>query len=112
MFGFLKILAMIIDALPTVIKMIDIAEVAIGPGNGAQKLDMVKNTVQTAYTVSGEVESTFGAIWPVFETAIGHVVATKKQAAPVEQDPAQAVPVEQPSEHPYAPTAFDNNIML
>lgn len=112
MFGFLKILGLIIEALPTVVKMIDVAEAAIGPGNGAAKLDMVKNTVQTAYTVSGEVESSFGTIWPIFETAIGHVVAAKKQAVTVEQDPAPAIPADSPAEHPYAPTAIDPSIIM
>lgn len=112
MFGFLKILVLMIDALPTVVKMIDIAEAAIGPGNGAQKLDMVKSTVQTAYTVSGEVETAFNSIWPIFETAIGHVVAAKKQSVTADPDPAPAVPIEQPAKHPFAPMSIDPSVIM
>lgn len=112
MFGFLKVLGLLIDVMPAVVKMIDVAESVIGPGKGATKLAMVKNTVQTAYTVSNEVESSFDVLWPVFETAIGYVVASKKQAAPVEQDPASAAPAEQPAEHPYAPMSIDPSVIM
>lgn len=112
MFGFMKMLGLVIDALPAVVKMIDVAEAVVGPGNGATKLAMVKNTVQTAYAVSNDVESSFDSIWPVFESSIGHIVAANKQIVKVEPDPAPNIPDDNPAEHPYAPVALNPSIVL
>lgn len=115
MFAFIRILSLVIDALPAVVKMIDVAEAAIGPGNGASKLEMVKNTVQGAYNVSNEVEHSFDDIWPVFATAIGRVVAANKQAAPVAQPVAPDAPAQEATaaaEHPFAPVAIDPSIIM
>lgn len=108
---FLKMLGLIIDVMPLTLKMIDVAETAIGPGKGAAKLDMVKNVVQTAYTVAEDVQAPFETLWPVFDTLIGHAVASAK-AAPVAVAVQPAAEVVQPAEHPYAPTGMDSSIMM
>lgn len=62
---------------PLVIQFVEQAEVLMpASGNGAAKLQMVKEWLKAAYAGFVGLESTFDDIWPTLEGMIAALVAT------------------------------------
>jgi hypothetical protein len=73
MLAFLQILALLIAMLPDLIKLMGTVQSALGTGTGSQKLEIVKNTVQTAYDVAQPTSVAFEAFWPKVATLIASI---------------------------------------
>lgn len=73
MLAFFQILGLIIGMLPDLIKLMGTVQTALGSGTGAQKLEIVKSTVQTAYDVAKPVSTSFEEFWPKVASLIGTI---------------------------------------
>jgi len=72
---FFEILKLIISLLPLLIKAIQAVEEAIpGGGKGADKLELLKSLVQTAYETSNKVTVSFEQLWPSLAGTIQAIV--------------------------------------
>lgn len=73
--GFIEILKMILTLFPLVIQAVQAIEAAIPTGgNGQAKLELIKNTLQSAYDASTQAFGTFEQIWPVLKNVVSGIV--------------------------------------
>lgn len=72
---FFEILKLIISLFPLLIKAIQAVEEAIPVGGkGADKLELLKSLVQTAYETSNKVSASFEQIWPALSGTVKAIV--------------------------------------
>lgn len=65
----------IISLLPAIIDAVKAIESALPQsGMGAQKLALIRATLQSAYGIAKDVTGTFDQIWPAIESTVGAVV--------------------------------------
>lgn len=73
---FMSIVKTILSLLPAIIQAVQAIEQALpAGGNGAAKLDLIKNALQSAYSVSNDVVGSFEQIWPAISGTVAAVVA-------------------------------------
>ncbi len=73
--NFVAIIKVALSLLPAVIEAIKAIEAAIPEsGAGAQKLEIIKATLQKAHEVGGDTVGAFEQYWPVLSTMVGSVV--------------------------------------
>lgn len=75
----LSILSLIVHLLPLVAQLVQQAE-AVFPeqGSGAHKLELVRSTLEAAYTTANTTETAFHQVWPALNGAISATVAGYK----------------------------------
>jgi hypothetical protein len=72
---FLTILKTILTLLPLLIEAVKAIEAAVPQGGqGAAKLDLIRQTLQAGYEVASDATVKFEAIWPALQSVIGSVV--------------------------------------
>lgn len=77
---FLTIVKTILSLLPLIIQAVQAIETAFPDGGqGKAKLDAIKNVLQSAYSVAGDVVGSFEAIWPAISGAVSAVVTLSNQ---------------------------------
>ncbi len=78
----LAIIQVVRQLLPEIIALVGDVETALpASGQGAQKLDIVKNVLQTSLGDLTGFSVTFDALWPTVQAVIAaHVAATKAPA--------------------------------
>lgn len=73
--NFLELAKLLLTLLPTIIKVVTAIEQAMPQGsNGAAKLAIVKNTLETAAEYSGQAISIVSEVWNPLEKIITSVV--------------------------------------
>jgi len=78
---YLQALKLIMSMLPLLIEAIKAAEEAIpGQGKGEAKLAMIRAVLESAYSISTDVQAKFDDVWPALKTTIGAVVASLNTA--------------------------------
>lgn len=80
--NFIAIIKLVIQLLPMIEQLVAQAE-ALFPqsGTGAQKLDVVKTAIGSAYTVASGAEGAFEEVWPTINGVVNSIVAAKKAIA-------------------------------
>ena len=74
---FFEILKLVIGLLPILIQAIKAVEQAIPEsGKGADKLELIKGVVQTAYDTSNKLSVSFEQLWPTVSGTIQTIVKT------------------------------------
>lgn len=74
---FFEILKLVIGLLPLLIQAIKAVEQAIPEGGkGADKLELIKGVVQTAYDTSSKLSVSFEQLWPTVSGTIQTIVKT------------------------------------
>lgn len=72
---FIQILKLVISLFPLIIDAIKAVEAAIpDSGKGAEKLELIRNVVQTSYDTSNKLVAPFEQLWPAFEGTIRAIV--------------------------------------
>ena len=72
---FLSTVKIVLSLLPLIIEAVKAIEAAFPEGGvGAKKLDMVKETLQSAYSVATDATTTFEQIWPAISGTVNAVV--------------------------------------
>src|SRR6266705_2200530 len=86
--NFFAVLKLVFSLLPIIHSAIDQIE-ALFPlgGYGVQKLDMVKNIIEKAMSVSDLGGSAFTAVWPMIAGIVGDIVSIKNS---MKRDPQPA----------------------
>jgi len=75
----INIIKIVLSLIPIIVHAIDAAEAAIPQsGFGAQKLDLVKGWLSTAYNNAMVVTASFDAVWPSLEKRSAVIVTAKK----------------------------------
>lgn len=65
--------------LPLLVQSVKVIEDMFpASGMGAQKLEMVRSTLEKAYAASGEMHVAFEQIWPTLNAVINSIVALQK----------------------------------
>jgi hypothetical protein len=73
---FIEILKLILQLFPLLIQAIQSVEAAIPQsGKGAEKLDLIKNIIQTSYDNSAKTVATFEQLWGPLSSVIKSIVA-------------------------------------
>ena len=76
MSSFITIIKVALQILPFIIEAIKAIEAAMpSGGNGAEKLGVIKETIQTAMNTADQVETTFDAVWPTISAMTSGVVS-------------------------------------
>uniref|UniRef100_A0A6C0JVN6 Uncharacterized protein n=1 Tax=viral metagenome TaxID=1070528 RepID=A0A6C0JVN6_9ZZZZ len=74
---FLEKVKMVLGLLPVIIDTIKAIENAIPvEGKGKDKLELVKNVLQTTFETSNQSLELFQDVWPTLQSVISAVVAT------------------------------------
>lgn len=72
---FLAIAKVILSLLPAIIEAVKAIEAALPQtGSGAQKLELVRGVLQTAYSTGTDMTTKFDDIWPALSGAVSSVV--------------------------------------
>lgn len=108
--SFLAIIHAVIEVLPLLLQLVTIAENAFPhPGAGAQKLDLVKTALSTAYSTASAGEGVFDQLWPILSNIVGSIVAARKTLAGAATVSPAAVltiaPAARAALQPFAPAA-------
>lgn len=75
MANFLVTVKLVLSLLPLILDAVKAVEAALPQsGQGAQKLALVRTTLQAAFDVAGDAVTSFEQIWPALEKTIGAVV--------------------------------------
>lgn len=78
--NFFTVLKTLVTLLPTIISAIQTLESALPEsGQGVKKLEALKATVQSAYTVANDTSLAFESIWPAISTTVSALVAMFKK---------------------------------
>lgn len=86
--NFFAILKLVFSLLPIIHSAIDQIETLFPQGGyGVQKLDMVKNIVEKAMSVSDMGANAFTAVWPMIAGIVGDIVSIKNS---LKRDPQPA----------------------
>ena len=73
---FLNILKTILTLLPLLIETVRVIEQALPQsGTGAQKLALIRDTIQSAYTIATDTTVQFEAMWPAINTVVTAIVS-------------------------------------
>ena len=73
---FLTILKTILTLLPLLIETVRVIEAAMPQGgNGAAKLGLIRETIQSAFTVATDTSVQFEALWPAIQSVVGAIVS-------------------------------------
>lgn len=73
--NFLNVVKLILSLLPLLIDTAKAIEAAMPQsGLGAQKIAVVRATLQAAFEVGGEAVATFDQVWPALEKTLGAIV--------------------------------------
>lgn len=73
---FLELLKLLVQLTPLVIEAIRVVESEIpGEGKGAQKLDLVRAMLESAYKAASDISQSFESIWPALKSVIDQMVA-------------------------------------
>lgn len=73
---FLSAVKLILSLLPMIIQVVQAIEAALpASGQGATKLAMIKEVLQSAYSTATDVTATFETVWPALEGTIKAVVS-------------------------------------
>lgn len=77
MANFLAIVRLVLSLLPLLIDAVKAVEAAMpGVGQGAQKLAIIRSTLQAAFSVVDNTVATFDQVWPAMEKTVTAVVST------------------------------------
>jgi hypothetical protein len=77
MANFLAIIRLVLTLTPAVIELVKAVEAALPQtGQGAQKLALVRSTLQAAFDVGDSAVATFDQVWPALDKTITAVVGT------------------------------------
>lgn len=80
---YLEMIKLALALLPILYSAVDqIEDMFPQGGNGQQKLEMVKNIIQSAMTVSEFGVNGFNTVWPMLASMVGGIVAMKKKVMP------------------------------
>lgn len=91
MTNFLAIIQIVVQLLPLITQVVQSIEQAMPQGGqGAQKLEMVRATLQAAYTAAGDVTIAFEKVWPAIATTVSGLVAMYNAAGTFKQSVAAA----------------------
>lgn len=75
MANFVATVKLVLSLLPLILDVVKAVEVALPQaGQGAQKLALVRTTLQAAFTVAGDAVASFEQVWPALEKTVGAVV--------------------------------------
>ena len=73
---FLATLKLVVSILPTIIEIIKSVEEAIpGKGIGEQKLELLRNILESTYNLSGELTLKFDDVWNVVKSLTSVLVS-------------------------------------
>ena len=73
---FLQILKLILSLLPAIIDAVKSIEQTLpAGGQGAQKLDLVRQILASAYSTSTDAVGTFEQVWPSIQGTVNAVVS-------------------------------------
>lgn len=71
----IAIIKLVLSLLPAVIEAVRAIEAALpASGQGANKLALLRETLQAGFEVAGDAVTSFDAAWPAIERTIGAVV--------------------------------------
>ena len=71
----IAIIKLVLSLLPTLIEAVKAVEAALPQsGQGAQKLALIRQTLESAFGVAGDAVATFDSVWPALEKVVGAVV--------------------------------------
>lgn len=74
---FLLVMRLLVQLLPVLIDIIKTVETAIpGAGKGEQKLAMVREMMEAAYSYAGIAAVKFDEVWPTIQRLITSIVTT------------------------------------
>lgn len=69
-------LKLFLAIVPLIVQAIQVVEAAIpAPGAGAQKLEMIKQMLQTSVNIAPQIGATFEQLWPTIQSIIANTVA-------------------------------------
>lgn len=69
---------MVIQLIPELVKLVDTVESLIpGSGQGAAKLSLLKQWLETIFARTQQAQRTFEEAWPVLQDVIARIVALK-----------------------------------
>lgn len=72
---YLTIIKTVLSLLPLILEAVKAIEAALPQGGqGAEKLALIRNTLQAGFEAAGEVAVSFEAVWPALEKTVGAVV--------------------------------------
>lgn len=75
MTNFLTIAKLVLGLLPLIIDAVKAVEAALPQsGQGAQKLALIRSTIEAAFGVAGNAVASFEQVWPALERTVGAVV--------------------------------------
>lgn len=75
MANFIATVKIILSLLPLILDAVKAIEAALPQsGQGAQKLALIRTTLQSAFDVAGNAVASFEQVWPALEKTIGAVV--------------------------------------
>ena len=75
MANFIATVKIILSLLPLILDAVKAIEAALPQsGQGAQKLALIRTTLQAAFDVAGNAVASFEQVWPALEKTIGAVV--------------------------------------
>lgn len=75
MANFVATVKLVLSLLPLILDVVKAVEAALPQaGQGAQKLALVRTTLQAAFTVAGDAVASFEQVWPALEKTVGAVV--------------------------------------
>ena len=74
--NYFTIIKTVLGLLPVVVEAVKAIETALPEsGAGAQKLEIIKATLSSAYEVANDTVASFESIWPVLSSMIAAIVA-------------------------------------
>ena len=83
---YLTLLRLAFSMLPIIHTAVDqIEDMFPQGGNGAQKLAMVKNIIESAMNMSELGSNAFTTLWPMIASIVADIVALKKKVSSVSQ---------------------------
>lgn len=74
--SFLQIVKLILSLFPLIIQAVQAVEAAVpAGGNGAAKLDSIRQVLQGAYSIANDAAGKFEDVWPAISGTVGAVVS-------------------------------------
>ena len=78
---FLATIKAVLSLLPLLVEAIKVLEAAFPQsGTGQAKLEVLKGTVQAAYSASNDAVGSFEQVWPVLQATVGGLVGVFNQS--------------------------------
>ncbi len=70
----LQTIKLILSLLPLIVETVRTIEAVMPAGSGKTKLEMLRGTMEAAYSVSTDTIVQFEAVWPAIERTVSAVV--------------------------------------